>query len=287
MMFEPDKTGEALEAQRLQMLHDIANELSGEVNFPTSFTVLVRLRDILDDPNWTTDQVATLLNAEPLIAARLVGLANSAALRTGGGKIIDLRGAINRLGLDEVRTFVMAMTLDQMRHARNMSAFKEVLQRLWEHSLRTASAAYVISKHLTRLNPEEAMLTGMIHDIGAFYLFYRATQYDDLRERPDSAIHLVVQWHEAIGHSLLLTLGLPEEIAEAVREHDQPRPVPTNFYSLQDVIYVANILAGGSFEWQYQNNPSGAEQPANLDERFLNLISDIDQHEQQIRVLFT
>lgn len=283
---ELDKIGAELEAQRFQMLRDIAKELSGEIAFPTSFDVLVRLRNTLADPSWTIDQLTKLIGAEPMIAARLVGLANSAAVRAGGSRIVDLKGAISLLGLNTVRTFVMAMALDQIRHARLMSAFNDVMQRLWKHSLRAASAAYVVSKQLAHVNPEEAMLAGLIHDIGAFYLLYRAAQYDDLRERPDSALHLVIRWHEAIGYSMLVTFGLPEEIADAVREHDAPREIPTDIYALKDVIYVANILAGGVFEWQYGADPRGAEEIENLDERYTGLIGEIDQHEQEILALF-
>ena len=76
------------------------------------------------------------------------------------------------------------------------------------------------------------MLAGLIHDLGAFYMLYRAAQYDELRRRPDTIKHVIVHWHESIGVSLLNALGLPEEIILATEDHDRkaillnpPRPL--------------------------------------------------------------
>lgn len=280
-----DKTGEALKAQRFQMLQDIAEELSGEVIFPTSFNLVMRLREVLQDPNWQLDQLTSVLSIEPLISAKLVGLANSAAFNTGV-KVVEVSGAVQRLGLNKVRSLAMAVALDQLRRAKNLSAFSDVTERLWSHSLRTASAAYILARKLTRFNADEALLAGMIHDIGAFYMLYRAAQYNELLERPESVKYLITQWHESIGHTLLLALGMPEEIADAVRDHDQPRPPPTFLANLTDIIYVANLLAGGMFEWQYQDAQTGAEQIAVLDSKFQVLIPEIDAHEAQMQAVF-
>ena len=281
-----DKIGEDLKAQRFQMLQDIAEELSGEINFPTSFNVVVRLRELLDDQDWTLDEVAVALSAEPLVASRLVGMANSAAYNTGGAEIMDVKRAVMRLGINLVRTTALMVATSQIRNALSISVFSDLSQRLWEHSLRTASAAYVISKHHSSYSPDEAMLAGMIHDIGAFYMLYRASQYDELCERPDTVKYMIMQWHENIGYSLLGALGMPEKIAEAIREHDQPRPVPTNMRNLGDIVYVANLLAGGAFEWQYMDNTITDEMVASLDTRFSDLGEEIDQHEAELRAIF-
>ena len=89
-MTNADKKGEELKAQRFQMLQDIASELTGDVTFPTSFDTAIRLREKLNNEDWTLEEVAVALNAEPLVASRLVGMANSAAYNTGGDEITDV-----------------------------------------------------------------------------------------------------------------------------------------------------------------------------------------------------
>lgn len=47
------------------------------------------------------------------------------------------------------------------------------------------------------------MFAGLVHDMGAFYMLYRAVQYEDLRQRPETVKYLIAQWHESLGVSLL------------------------------------------------------------------------------------
>lgn len=238
-----DKHGSALNAQRFQMLEDIAKELSGNVVFPTCFDVLVQLRKTLQDPNYTLDQVASLIALEPLISSKLLRLANSTAYNPNGERIRDLKSAINRIGLTVVRSTATGIAMNQLMQMKHLAGFEKMTRQLWEHSVYAASAARIIALRLTKLNSDEAMLAGLVHDLGAFYMIYRAAQYEELRVRPDTVMHLVIQWHESIGHTLLAALGLPEDIVDAVCDHDQPRLLPNPPRTLQDVVYAANKIS--------------------------------------------
>ena len=255
-----DKTGEELKAQRFEMLADIAKELAGEIVFPTYFDAILRLRKVLQDESLPMTSVVKAISLEPLISAKLIQLANSAAYNADATHLVDLNSAVNRLGLNTVRAAAYSVVMNQLMRARGMAPFAEITQQLWEHSLLTAASASVIARETTRLNPDEALLTGMIHDLGAFYMLYRATQYDELRTRPDTVKYLMIQWHESIGVSLLNALGLPEEIVEATADHDHARPTPPVIKNLGDLLYIANMLAGGHFEWLMQDRPSANEQ---------------------------
>ena len=283
----PDKSGQNLNAQRFQLLEDIARELAGEVAFPTSFDLVTRLRKALQDPNYSLDQIAALLALEPLISARLISLANSAAYNTSGQEVRDVKKAVSRLGLNNVRSAAMAIAMNQLLRSKDMVAFDEVAKKLWQHSLHTASAAYVLAKNLTKLNPDEAMLAGMVHDLGGFYMLYRATQYAELRTRPDSVTYVIAQWHESIGHSLLLALGLPEEVADAMRDHDQPRDLPEVPRNLADIIYVANLLAGGARGWLLQGVECSVVDNLDFGETYTALIPAIDAHRQEILAAYS
>lgn len=283
---DPDKKGDALKTQRFQMLADIASELSGEVVFPTHFDAVLRLRKVLQDPAQSIASIAAAVSVEPLISAKLLHLANSVAFNPESRKITDLKSAITRLGLNSVRTAALSIVMTQLLRAKGMAEFTETTQALWEHSIQTAAAARIIAKTLTRLNPDEALLTGLIHDLGAFYMLYRATQYEELRHRPDTVKYLMIQWHESIGATLLNALGIPEEIVEATVDHDRIRPTPAPIRSLSEVIYVANMLAGGHFEWLMQDQ---AESPADLEvleEKYGYLKPEIEALTKEMRASF-
>lgn len=278
-----NKTGDDLKAQRFQMLEDIAKELSGEVVFPTYFDAVLRLRKVLQDPNETIGGIATAVSLEPLISAKLLHLANSVAFNPQGNQVVDLKSAVSRLGLNAVRSAALSIVMAQLLRAKGMASFADLTHKLWEHSIHTAAAARVLAREHTRFNADEAMLAGLIHDLGAFYMLYRATQYEELRERPDTVRYLIVQWHESIGISLLNALGLPEEIVNATEDHDRLRPAPERLRTLSDVIYVANMLSGGHFEWLMQDLGSTPDELDELSRRYGYLQPEIDSLYEEIK----
>ena len=281
-----DKKGAELDRQRFKMLEDIARELSGDVVFPTSFDTVMRLRKALQDPDLSMAKLASVITVEPLISARLLALANSVAYNPAGNEVRDLQRAIERLGLQVVRTASLGIAMRQLIMARSVVGFQLQSDNLWKHSLRSASAAYVVAKRLTRHNPEEALLAGMVHDIGAFYMIYRAAQYDELVLRPDTTKYLIIRWHESIGHSLIVALGLPEALAEAMIDHDQPRSLPDTPKTLADIVYLANLLAGGSFEWLDIPNAMLPDDQAKLRALAEQLKEEIDAHEATLKAAF-
>lgn len=248
-----DLSGDALNTQRLQMLRDIAEELAGEIVFPTCLDLSMQIRACLREGQASSARLQSLLVLEPLISARLVQLANTTAHNPEKIELRDVPAACQRLGIDVVRNLALGITSNQIQHARAMTGFEELARKLWQHSRISASACAIIARHMTRIPAEEAMFAGLIHDLGAFYMLYRAAQYDELRHRPDTVKYLIMQWHESIGASLLNALELPESVVEAVADHDVPRPCPVKPRNLREVVYLGNMLAGGAFEWQHQD----------------------------------
>lgn len=231
-----------------RILQDIARDLSGDVNFPTCMDAAILVRNTLRDPYASLNRVVQVISIEPLISSKLLKLANSVAFNPSGHSISELEPAISRLGFEAVRTTSLAVAMDQMLKSRNLSEFDDISRHAWEHSLRTAAIARVLARRIGRINPDEAMLAGLVHDIGIFYLLYRAAEYPEYRQDHAAIVELITGWHESIGESLLHILGLPEQITNAVRDHDRLQNVE-NPCSIRDVLYFANLLAGWDSDW--------------------------------------
>lgn len=231
------------------MLEDIAVELSGDVVFPTFFDSVLRLRNALRDPSFDDDRVVKLIRTEPLVCARLIQHANTSS-KAHRQEVRDLTTAVDRLGIDTVRNIALTVAMNQLVRSKELVPFHDMSRTLWQHSLYCSAAAEVIARELSDLDPDEAWLSGLIHDLGAFYMLYRAAQYADLRARPDTVRYLIAQWHDSIGETLLTSLKLPGATIEAVRLHDQPRPPQMDApRTASDVVYAANALARAEFEW--------------------------------------
>jgi HD-like signal output (HDOD) protein len=287
---EKDKVGQDLMAQRFGMLADIAGELnSGEVLFPTCFDTVLRLRKELQNPDVTLQRIARMVQLEPLVAAKLVRLANSVAYAPSGQTARDLPSAINRLGFNVVRTTAMAVAMGEILHAKELVGFSKLARKLWEHSIRSAAAARVLAHVFSqarsegKIRSEEALLAGLVHDLGAFYMLYRAAQYPELRERPDTLRYLIAQWHEAIGVTLLETLKLPREIAQASVDHDHPRPVSDDPKTLADVVYIGNFLAGGACSWLGLSDETQEEGVRTFREKYANLLPEIEINAREMQ----
>lgn len=273
---DPDKVGADLNAQRFQMLEDIARELAGEVVFPTCFDVALRLRKELQNPDLSIAQIARIVSVEPLVAAKLTHLANSAIYAASGKPVNDIPAAITRLGLGIVRATALSIAMGQILHAKEIACFSRLARDLWAHSIKSAVAARLLAKNYTRVSPEEALLAGLVHDLGAFYMLYRAAQYPELRERPDTVTHLIMEWHESIGVTLLETLGLPDEIVQATVDHDQPHPLPEVPKTLGEIVYLGNLLAGAHFEWLYQAFGPEADAVKQIRIKYIGLMPQIE-----------
>lgn len=273
----------AAESIHFRILEDIARDLSGDVNFPTCLDAAMLVRNTLRDPMADLHMVVRAISAEPLISSKLLRLANSVAYNPSGSTVTDLQTAVARLGFEVVRTTSLAVAMEQMLKSRNLSAYDRISHAAWEHSIHVAAIARVLARRLGRINPDEAMLAGLVHNIGIFYLLYRAAEYPEYRDDQPAMLELLSGWHESIGESLLHILGMPEQITEAIRDHDHLRHVETPC-TVRDALYFANLLADDDMSWLPSPSLSLAEQESRQAdrERYADLIKEATEDIQEL-----
>ncbi|QLG89274.1 HDOD domain-containing protein [Chitinibacter bivalviorum] len=281
-----NKTPDQLHEERLAMLIDIAKELEGEVIFPICFDASVQISTVMKSKTASLQRIAHEVQKDPLITAKLLKMANSVVFNPMGKTITDLGAALTRLGMETARATALACAMQQLIRSRDLAAFEDIAKELWLHSIKTSMIARVIARRLTRVNPELAMLAGLVHDLGAFFMLDRAGRYPELSERPKTVEYLVAQWHESVGNILLDSLGLPEEIVEAVKEVDLPRDFIETPRNLGEVIYVANLFAGGFSEMQKLDIPD-LEEPKELSYgKYTDLSTEMEEACQEMISLF-
>lgn len=77
---------------RLEAFKSIAAQAGrGELTFPTNVDATLKLQRALNDPDMHVDGAAKLVQAEPLLAARTVAIANSAAYNRSGNSITNVQ----------------------------------------------------------------------------------------------------------------------------------------------------------------------------------------------------
>ena len=258
-------------------LGQLRSELQVEDDFKSPPSLLQEILAVTEDPRSGAKDVQAIVERDMSCAVKLLRLANSVAINPGGVRIADLSAAIGRLGFDIVRTTSLAVAMDQMLKSRHLASYDNISRQTWEYSIQVAAIARVLARHLGRVNPDQAMLTGLVHNIGVFYLMYRAAEYPEYRSNEPAMIELLLGWHEGIGESLLHILGVPTQITDAVRDQSQIRNVETPC-TLADILYFAKQLADSKPQWQlaYLNGHDAAAEEENR-LRYADLLHEAEE----------
>ena len=230
-------------AVAFQFVADLAAEVSaGRVELPAFPDVATRVRKALADEHVGPDQVSRVVGSEAGLAARVMTLANSAALNRSGKTVTELKTAINRIGHNNVRTAAVAFAISQLRRAGELRPIAKQLEGLWREATLVAALCHAIATRVPNINSDEAMLTGLIHNVGKIYILARAHKYDELFSNPQ-ALNLVMRdWQANVGKAIVENWGFSQPIAEAVGEHeDIEREVERA--DLTDVLTVAVLAA--------------------------------------------
>ena len=226
----------------LQFLGQLAAEVStGTVNLPCFPDIVIRIRNALADPATTPEQTVTIVGAEPRLAARLLQTANSAAFNQTGKPLTDLRTAITRLGHQFVQSAAMAFAVQQLKDEKSLSSIAKLLNELWLESIAAASICRDVARR-TKVSPEEAFLTGLLHGIGRLYIMVRAVGKLGELQNPKSFVEMVSEWHASIGKAVLENWGFAEEMSEAVGEQQEHDRKHRGDADLSDILIAGIVL---------------------------------------------
>jgi HD-like signal output (HDOD) protein len=215
----------------------------GNVDLPSFPEIAVRVRRVLSDPKSSVAQVVRVVGSEPALAARLLRIANSASLNRSGRAVTDLRTAINRIGYNMVRSAAISFSMAQIRKSNKLAGLEHHLNDLWQRSTLVAAYSYVLARMCTKVNPDEAMLTGMMHGIGKLYVLTRAIDHPELFITDKTLNDIIDEWHATIGKSILENWDFSEAMAQAVGDQADFSRADDGPPDLSDVIAVAILMA--------------------------------------------
>jgi putative nucleotidyltransferase with HDIG domain len=201
---------------------------------------------LLDDPKSSADEVAAAVGRDPVLAARVLRLANSALyMRTR--RVATLREAVVLIGFGAIRSLlVTAVAYDAFRRGAPGYGLDQL--RMWQHALAVATIARHIAR-TRRMNAEAAFVAGLLHDIGKMALAHALQeQYERvLGEIRAGADFLEAERrtfgcdHAQIGAEAARRWRLPDELVEAIEYHHRPDELDAP--GLADVVHVADALA--------------------------------------------
>lgn len=197
------------------ILETIATELIDQIKqdtlvLPSLPEVCLRVRDVAEDIESSIPQLAQIISQDAALAARIIKVANSPLVRTPS-EVTDLVTAVNRLGINFTSNLAMGLAMEQLFQATS-DVVDRRMRSIWQQSSEVASICHVLASHYTKLHPDQAMLAGLIHKIGALPILTYAEDNNALLNDGFALDKLIEKLHPLIGSHILKAWRFPKEL---------------------------------------------------------------------------
>ena len=207
----------------------------------------LRLKKILDQPDFTMDEVAVLISQDPAMTVRLLRLVNSSFFGISA-RIDTVSHAISMLGTQQVHDLVLATSV--ARVFEGVSTEVADMRRFWRGSVYCGVASRLLSAQCNVLDSERLFVTGLLHDIGHLIMYQAIPEQEQqaILEAGESGIPLYrVERalfgfdYAKLGGVMIRQWGLPRSLWETTRFHVEP--ARSKDYSLTTcLVHIASLL---------------------------------------------
>lgn len=191
-----------------ELLEAIEND---ELVLPTLPEVALRVREAAEDPNISIPALSKVIGNDAALTARLIKVVNSPLLRTNK-EITDLNMAISRLGINYTANLATGLAMEQMFQATS-DVIDSKMRDVWNRSTEIAGICHVLCRHFTRLQPDQATLAGLVHQIGILPILTYAEASEALLKDSISLNHIIDRIHPVLGERILRAWDFPEQIS--------------------------------------------------------------------------
>ena len=234
-----------------RVLFDVYHALiENDLVLPSLPDMVIRIRQVANDENVAVEDIARIIQADANTAAYCINVANNAAF----GSTVNVNNvldAVVRMGITPTRDLVVAYTLRSLFAGTDVQS-KKLMREAWKHSCRIAALSYVIARDVGRLNPERALLAGLLHDIGVTVLINKVQAYPSLLNDIVEFNRLCHELSTQIGAMVLRDWKFPDVFVNAALEAEHFTKPAGNRLDLADVVMLAHVHDRKAAPWSMQ-----------------------------------
>ena len=240
------------------LMRDIKNN---RLEIPSPPDLLIKIRSLSANPQSTSKDIADLVKHDMNISGRLVKVANS-ALFGSRFQVNTVQGAITRLGQKKVQSLITGLIIGQRLMESKTRGLESYCKQAWQDSNSVAAISFVLAQKKSKVDPEQALLAGMVHNIGTLPLILHLNKIKELKDNPRImglvADVVIPKLYVSAGRLIIKSWNFPQEIIEVATEHDNLDRESSGEIDLIDTVTIAYQLN------QLDNYQDSEQIPENL-----------------------
>lgn len=217
----------------------VRDALNDELELPIMPELGLAVRRKTLDPSSSASDLTLIIQTDIAITTKLIQVANSPLYR-GYEPIQSLNEAIARIGMTAVRDIVTGLTIKQI-FVTEQPRLRRRMRELWEHSARVAANCSILARHERGIDPERALLAGLIHDIGELAIIKYANGLSAEELSSEALADAIQHLSAKLGALMLRQWKLNEEFVVAALHADNFNRQPEGVARLVDLVQVAQL----------------------------------------------
>jgi HD-like signal output (HDOD) protein len=224
----------------------------GECELPGMPDIALRVKKAVSDLDTGAADIARIIQVDPALTTRIICAANSAFFG-GVQEITNCQDAVTRLGTTATRDLVSSFVMRNLFRTKS-AMLRNRMQQLWKHSRHVAALCQVLASRISHLDPDRAMLVGLIHDIGAIPVLNLAHNYADIAQDPELLEQAISDLQGELGAMVLRQWGFPRDMVETVLHAEDWMRDKEGDLDYTDLVIIAQLHA-------YVGSPRGCTLP--------------------------
>ncbi|MEE9354672.1 MAG: HDOD domain-containing protein [Methylococcaceae bacterium] len=222
---------------------------NNRLTLPTLPDIALQVRSAVSQGEASAQSLSDMIATDAALSARLIQVANSPLYR-GKVEITNLQMAVSRLGNNTIRTIVTSLVMQQM-FAPKSKQLEEHFRNSWQQSVNVAAISRAIASFASHLDPDQALLAGLIHQIGKLPILMLVEDVPEFIESPSRLNKLLEKAHPAIGKIIMESWDFPETLKRVPVDYVEFSRDPSPEADYIDVVQTA-----------FLENIAGTDHPA-------------------------
>ena len=233
--------GKAMDDEGDSLLHQFQHDLNrGNFSLPSFPDVAIKITTLIEDPNCNISDVVKLIHRDPSIAAKIIQTANS-ALYHGVSNCNNINQAVTRLGLMTTKQLVISFSLLGLFET-DSATLKHSMTLLRQSSVQVAALNAVLAKHFLPLNSEQAMLAGLLHQLGDIIILSYVERFYEFDQNPMQLALVLNRLAGPAGALATEAWGFSPSLIEVVKQPSNWLTTSSDSFSYADLTVLSKYL---------------------------------------------